>query len=72
MAEVISWIISHIKDIASVVCSVILVSSMIVKLTPSVKDNAFLSRVIGLLDRLSIAQTAENRKYIEDAKRNLE
>lgn len=71
MAEIINWIITHIGDICTVVCSVILVSSIIVRLTPSTKDNEFLGKVIDFLDRFSIAQTADNRKYIEDAKRNI-
>lgn len=71
MAEIFNWVVAHIKDIASIICAVILVSSLIVKVTPSVKDNEFLSKVIGFLDKLSIAQTTDNRKYIDDAKRNL-
>lgn len=72
MADFFNWIVNHIKDIASIACVVVLVSSLIVKLTPSVKDNDFLKKVINFFDKFSIAQTAENKKYIEDAKRNLE
>ena len=71
MANVINWVIAHLKDFASVGCVVILVCSLIVKLTPSVKDNEILSKIIGLLDKFSITQTADNQKYIDDAKRNL-
>ena len=71
MADIINWIINHLGDICTIICSVILVSSLIVKLTPSTKDNEFLDKVINFLDRFSIAQTADNRKYIEDARRNI-
>lgn len=71
MADMINWIINHIGDICTIICSVILVSSLIVKITPSTKDNEFLGKVINFLDRFSIAQTADNRKYIDDAKRNI-
>ena len=71
MTDLINWIITHIGDICTVICSVILLCSLIVKLTPSTKDNEFLGKIISFLDRFSIAQTADNRKYIEDAKRNI-
>lgn len=66
-----NWVAAHLKDFASVGCVVILVCSLIVKLTPSVKDNEFLSKIISFMDKFSIAQTADNKKYIDDAKRNL-
>lgn len=72
MADFFNWIFTHIKDIASIACVVVLVSSLIVKLTPSTKDNELLGKIISFFDRFSIAQTADNKKYIEDAKRNLE
>lgn len=71
MANIISWITEHWQDIASGICVVILFSSVIVKLTPSTKDNQFLGKIIDFLDRFSIAQTTDNKKYIEDAKSNI-
>ena len=71
MANIISWITEHWQDIASGICVFILFSSIIVKLTPSTKDNHILGKIIDFLDRFSIAQTTDNKKYIEDAKNNI-
>lgn len=72
MAEIIGWVAGNIGSICTIVCGVILVASVIVKLTPSTKDNEILGRIISILDKVSIAKTADDRKCIEDAKRNLE
>ena len=58
-------------SICTIVCGVIMVSSIIVGLTPSTKDNEILGKIISFLDKFSIAKTADDRKCIEDAKRNL-
>lgn len=71
MANIINWIIANIGNICTIICSVILVSSLIVKLTPSTKDNEVLGKIISFLDRFSIAKTADDKKYIEDAKKNI-
>ncbi|MBQ0070532.1 MAG: hypothetical protein KBS81_01530 [Spirochaetales bacterium] len=71
MAEIIGWVVGNVGNICTVVCGVILVASVIVKLTPSTKDNEVLGRIISILDKASIAKTADDRKCIEDAKRNL-
>lgn len=72
MSEIIEWIKNNYKDVATLLCAVIAAASFVVKFTPSVKDNGFLKKVINFLDKISIFQTAENQKYIDDAKKNVE
>ena len=69
--ELVNWIICNMGSICTIVCGVIMVSSIIVGLTPSTKDNEILGRIISFFDKFSIAKTADDRKCIEDAKRNL-
>lgn len=71
MTNVITWFSENIGTICTVICSVILVASLIVKFTPSTKDNEVLRNVINVLDKLSIAKTADDKKAIEDAKENV-
>lgn len=71
MANVITWFSENIGTICTVICSVILVASLIVKFTPSTKDNEILRNIINVLDKLSIAKTADDKKAIEDAKENV-
>jgi hypothetical protein len=71
MTNVITWFSENIGTICTVICSVILVASLIVKFTPSTKDNEILRNIINVLDKLSIAKTADDKKAIEDAKENV-
>lgn len=71
MAGIISWIGENLGSICTLACALIFLSSIVVRLTPSVKDNEVLYRIISILDRFSVAKTADDRKCIEDAKRNL-
>lgn len=71
MANVINWFSENIGNICTVICSVILVASLIVKFTPSTKDNEMMRNIINVLDKLSIAKTADDKKAIEDAKENV-
>lgn len=72
MANIINWVVSNIGNICSAICSVILISSIIVKLTPSTKDNELLHKLISILDKFSVVKTYDDKKYIEEAKRHLE
>ncbi len=71
MTDIINWIRDNIGNICTIICSVILVSSVIVKITPSTKDNEVLGKIINFLDKFSVAKTADDKKAIENAKENL-
>ncbi len=55
-----------------ILIAVVFVASVVVKFTPSTKDNKFLSWLIGILDKLSVAQTADNREILRIAGDNAE
>ena len=55
-----------------ILIAVVFVASVVVKFTPSVKDNKFLSWLIRILDKLSVAQTADNREILRIAGDNAE
>ncbi|MGP1508484.1 MAG: hypothetical protein ACTTJW_06375 [Sphaerochaeta sp.] len=65
------WIGENLGTICTVLCGVIFVASIIVKATPSVKDNAILRKIIAFLDHFSVFQSADNKKTLDDAKKNL-
>lgn len=48
------WINAHWKDILAIIGGVVTVASLIVKLTPTQKDDAFLAKVIKVLAALSL------------------
>lgn len=72
MADFINLIVKNIGGICTAVCVLILLASMITSLTPTPKDNEFVKKIIEFADKFSIAQTQENQKYIDDAKKNVE
>ncbi len=48
------WIISNLKDILAIIGAVVTVASLIVKLTPTQKDDTALAKVIEMLAVLGI------------------
>lgn len=49
-----SWITAHWKDILAIIGGVVAVASVIVKLTPSTKDDSVLAKIIKILAALSL------------------
>lgn len=68
MTNIINFFTNNYQTICTALCAVILVASLIVKLTPTVKDNKLLEGLIDILDRLSVVKTAKDKKYIDFAK----
>lgn len=49
-----NWIAENYQAVFAIIGGVVSVASMIVALTPTQKDDAFLGKVIAVLDKLSI------------------
>lgn len=49
-----TWIMEHWKDILAVIGGIVTVASIIVKLTPTQKDDNVLAKVIKILAALSL------------------
>ena len=61
------WIKANYPYIGTICLGVIIVASIIVKWTPSTKDNGFIAKLVGILDKLSVCQTQRNKKLLEIA-----
>ena len=48
------WITQHWKDILAIIGGVVTVASLIVKITPTQKDDTFLAKVIKILAALGL------------------
>ena len=48
------WIMAHWKDILAVIGGVVSVASIVVKLTPTPKDNSVLEKIIKVLSALGL------------------
>lgn len=61
----IEWIITNWDNILAWIGGIVSCASIIVRLTPSTKDNAVLDKIIKILDNFSIVNTKENQKKID-------
>ena len=68
MLELIAFLKLHYDDILAVIGGIVSIATIIVKLTPSTKDDEILNKIINVLSKLSIINTKEDTKIIEEAK----
>lgn len=54
MSETITWVTNHWKDVLAIISAVIGLATVIVKMTPTQKDDAVLAKVIKVLAALSL------------------
>ena len=59
------WIVEHYKDILAWVGGIVSAASIIVKLTPTTKDDGIVDFIIKILDHFSIVQTKENAEKLK-------
>ena len=72
MKDIINWIVANWAYIVSAIAGVIFVASIIVKLTPTQKDDSVVKKIIDFLGHLSIFNTKEDQELIDRAKKNVE
>ena len=65
------WIKENWAYIVSALAGVVFVSSVVVRLTPTTKDDSVLRKIINFLDHFSIFDTADNKELIERAKKTI-
>ena len=68
MSEVISFIQNHYDELLAIIGGVVSIATIIVKLTPSTRDNEILEKIINFLAKFSIINTKEDQKKIDNAK----
>lgn len=68
MSEVISFIQNHWDELLAIIGGVVSIASIIVKLTPTTKDDNVLNTIINFLAKLSIVNTSLDQKKIDNAK----
>ncbi len=68
MTEIISFIQNHWDELLAIIGGVVSVASIIVKLTPTTKDDNVLNTIINFLAKLSIVNTSLDQKKIDNAK----
>ena len=52
--ELIQWVVANSKDLILIVTGVVTVASIIVKLTPTPKDDALLAKIMPFIEKLAL------------------
>lgn len=66
--EVLTFIQNHYDELLAIIGGVVSIATIIVKLTPSTRDNEILEKIINFLAKFSIINTKEDQKKINNAK----
>lgn len=62
-----NWVVEHWADLLAIYGGVVAVATIIVRLTPSTKDNEILDKIIKFLDKFSTVFTKEDAEKIAKA-----
>ena len=68
MNETINFIQNHYDELLAIIGGIISTASIIVKLTPTTKDDKILKYIIDFLAKFSIFNTKEDQEKINNAK----
>lgn len=68
MTEIINFFQNHYTDLLAILGGIISIATIIVKLTPTTKDDAILSKIINLLEKFSLVNTKANQDVIDNSK----
>lgn len=66
--EVLTFIQNHYDELLAIIGGVVSIATIIVRLTPSTRDNEVLEKIINFLAKFSIINTKEDQKKINNAK----
>ena len=68
MSEIINFFQNHYSDILAIIGGVVSIATIIVKITPTTKDDDILDKVINVLAKFSIINTKKDQEKIDNAK----
>ena len=70
MLNIINFIQIHYQDILAIIGGVVSIATIIVKLTPTEKDDAVLTKIVNILSRLSLVDTRTDQKILDESKKS--
>ena len=68
MLNVINFIQAHYQDILAIIGAIVSIATIIVKITPTEKDDAILTKIVNILSKLSLVNTKTDQKIIDNYK----
>ena len=68
MLNVINFIQAHYQDILAIIGAIVSIATIIVKITPTEKDDAVLTKIVNMLSKLSLVNTKTDQKIMDNYK----
>lgn len=68
MSETITFIQNHYDEFLAIIGGIISIATIIVKLTPTIKDDTILNKIISILSKFSVINTKSDQEKIDNAK----
>ena len=68
MNETISFIQNHWDELLAIIGGIVSIATIIVKLTPTTKDDNALNAIVNFLAKFSVVNTSADQQKIDNAK----
>ncbi|HSQ98092.1 MAG TPA: hypothetical protein VLL98_05255 [Rickettsiales bacterium] len=68
MTEIINFFQNHYDELLAILGGIVSIATVIVKLTPTTKDDAILTKIINILEKFSLVNTKANQDIIDNSK----
>ena len=70
MLNVINFIQAHYQDILAIIGAIVSIATIIIKITPTEKDDAVITKIVNMLSKLSLVNTQSDQKIIDESKKS--
>lgn len=70
MLEIITFFKLHYDEILAIIGGIVSIATIITKLTRTKRDDEILAKIVNILSKLSIVNTKQDEKILEQAKEN--
>lgn len=68
MTEIINFFQNHYDELLAILGGIVSIATVIVKLTPTTKDDAILTKIVNILEKFSLVNTKTNQDIIDNNK----
>ncbi len=66
MTEIINFFQNHYDELLAILGGIVSIATIIVKLTPTTKDDDVLTKIVNFLDKFSLVNTKANQNIIDN------
>ncbi|WP_294403091.1 hypothetical protein [uncultured Clostridium sp.] len=70
MLTVLNFIAEHYDEMLAIIGGIVSIATIIVKISPSKRDDEILAKIVNVLAKLSLINTKQDAKILEAAKKD--